>query len=195
MAYADKQKEKEVKWKWYLENQDRVKAARERYNDKRRQARLDPTVLAQEAKRKRMKRLKMNEEEYAVYEQQKLEEKRKYHREWARAHYPTRYAKIKARMAADPEYAAKMKEQWTRNTNKRRARGVDETPEQRERRLQRDREYSAKKAREKKLMAQLTPAKPKAVTPKVTPPPPPQKLMPPIRKRGRFQALSKWHGI
>lgn len=197
MAYADKQKEKEVKRKWYDENQDRVKASRERYNEKRRQERRDPEVLAVEARRKRMKRLNMTEEEYAVYEQQRLEEKRKYHREWNRAHANKgRYAKIKERMAVDPEFAAKMRDQQARANAKRRA-TMNETPEQREKRLQRNREYSAKRQREKQMTAQLVPAKPKPVTPKVAPPPPPPKK--PLhqfkKKPGRLLALAGWNGF
>lgn len=195
MAYTDKDAERAAKRKWYRENQDKVNATRERYNEKRRQMRAEnPSLLAEEARRKRMKRLKMTEEEFAVYEQQKLEEKRKYNREWARAHSEGRYAKIKARMEIDPEFAKKTREQWARH-NAKRNRVANETPVQRERRLQRDRENRAKIAREKKLMEALMPGK--KATPKVTisKPATPKFKPPAIRKMGRFQALSKWHGL
>lgn len=197
MAYKDKEKEREIKRKWYQENQDRVQASRERYNEKRRQERRDPEVLAVEARRKRMRRLNMTEEEYAVFEQERLEQKRKYHREWNRAHANKgRYAKIKERMAQDPEYAAKMREQQARANAKRRS-NRDETPEEREKRLQKAREYDAKRRREKRLMAQLVPGLPKQVKPKA-PPPPPKPKAPPVvfrRKPGRLLALAGWNGF
>lgn len=195
MAYADKEREKEFKRIWRLANQDKVKAAQERYNEKRRRERLDPEFRAQEAARKRQRRRNMTDEEFAAHEALMLERKRECRRLWARAHSEGRYGRIKARMEADPEYAAKMREQWKRH-NAKRNRNADETPEQRERRLQRNREYNAKRYREKKLMEQLIPAE-KKVTPKVTapPPPPPKPKLPTVRKMGRFAALSKWHGL
>lgn len=121
---------------------------------------------------------------------------RKYNREWMRAHYEDRYARMKERMATDPEYAAKMKDMSARANKKRRGQGIAETPEQRERRLQRDREYAAKRAREKKLMAELIPAKAKAPAPKAPKPPAAPKTPPfTLRKVGRILALSRWHGF
>ena len=197
MAYADKEREKEVKTAWRLANQDRVKAAQERYNEKRRQARLDPEFLGKEAARKRARRRKMTDEEYAVYEQQQQADLRKYRREWAKEHYQERIRKQKERMAADPEYAAKLKDQWTRANAKRRQNGkpaYNESPEARERRLQRDRERRARDARDRKLMADLIPIQ-KPAPQKLMPPPPPKPKMPTIKKMGRFAALSKWHGL
>jgi hypothetical protein len=191
MAYKDKEKEKEVKRRWNKENPDKVKATRARYNEKRRQQRLDPEFRAKEAARKRQRLSKLNDEEFAIYEAQRLERKRESRRKWAKANSDGKYSKIKERMEVDPEFAAKMREKWRVASNKRSYKVEDETPEQRDRRLQRQREYRAKLAREKKLMEQLSPAKPK----KPEPAPKTAKPKPaPFKKMGRLTALTKWYG-
>ena len=198
MAYRDKEKQKEKRREWYKNNPDRVKAMRERANEKRRQLRLsDPEYLKRERVQKRMARLKMTEEELAAYDEQKRQYKNKYNREWAKRNGANTYARIKERMASDPEYAERMRAQWKRNNAKRnRNQKVEnETPEQRERRLQSQREYRARKAREKKLMEQLTPViktvVKKEVKPKETQPKPKPNLN--IKKPGRFAMMARWN--
>lgn len=189
MAYADKQKEKEVKRQWAQNNPDRIKAMRERWNEKRRQRREDEAYRAGEAAAKRKLRKNMTPEETEAY----YASRREYQRNWQKAHYKETYARMKARMAEDPEYAAKIKAQWTaRNGNRVGRPKPEETPEQREKRLQRNREYYAKKAREKKMMEALhlaPPKEPKRLVRKAEP----KKLVVPTRKPGRLVAMAGWH--
>jgi len=121
----------------------------------------------------------------------KLEAKRKYAREWARANKDKRWDRMKERMAADPEYRAKILEQTRKSNAKRRGSGIikkDESPEERERRLQREREYRAKKRREFRLANPLPPRPPKTEKPK-------EKIKSDYkRKPGRLLALSGWRG-
>lgn len=121
----------------------------------------------------------------------KLEAKRKYAREWARANKDKRWARMKERMAADPEYRAKILEQTRKSNAKRRGSGIikkDESPEERERRLQREREYRAKKRREYRLANPLPVKPPKEEKPKA-------KVKSDYkRKPGRLLALSGWRG-
>lgn len=123
----------------------------------------------------------------------KAADMRKYRREWARANKDKRWARIKERMTADPEYRAKILEQVRKSNAKRRANGLikrDESPEEREKRLQREREYRAKKRREYRLANPIVPKEPK----------PPKEEKPKIktdykRKPGRLLALSGWRGF
>lgn len=120
---------------------------------------------------------------------------RKYRREWARANKDKRWARIKERMAADPEYRAKILDQVRKSNAKRRGFGIikkDESPEERERRLQREREYRAKKRREYRLANPLP----------VNPPKPHKEEKPKAnvktdykRKPGRLLALAVWRGF
>lgn len=122
----------------------------------------------------------------------KLEAKRKYAREWARANKDKRWARMKERMAADPEYRAKILDQVRKSNAKRRSAGVikkDESPEERERRLQRDREYRAKKRREYRLANPLPIKPPKEEKPKA------KVKLDCKRKPGRLLALSGWRGF
>ena len=193
MAYKDKEKEKEVKRQWNRDNPDKVKATRARYNEKRREKRLDPDFRAKEAARKRQRLSKLSDEEFAVHEAERLERKRESRRKWRDANSTGEYAKIKERMKVDPEFAAKMREKWRAASNKRSYKTEDETPQQREKRLQRQREYRAKLAREKKLMEQLSPVEPKRPEPAPkTPKPKPKPVQ--FKKMGRFTALAKWYG-
>lgn len=121
----------------------------------------------------------------------KLEAKRKYAREWARANKDKRWARMKERMAADPEYRAKVLEQSRVSNAKRRANGLpkrDESSEERERRLHRQREYRAKKRRDYRLANSLPAKPPKKEKPKAN------VKSDYKRKPGRLLALSGWRG-
>lgn len=192
MAYADKAKEKRAKEEWNKNNPDKLKQIRERYNEKRRQKRRDAVVRGDEAAIKRLLYREMTPEQKAEL----LESRKEYQREWRKRNYEQTYARHKERMLNDPEYAEKRKAEWRAKNAQRGNRKENETPEQRERRLQRDREYNAKRYRERKAMQALVPATPKAVTPKVTaPPPPPPKFNPYANKKkpGRLMAIAGWH--
>lgn len=201
MAYKDKEEEKRKKREWHVNNPDKVRAMRQRASEKRRQLKLaDPEHMEKERVKNRMKRLNMTEEELKAWDQEKKEYRRKYNREWARAHkekYAGRHQRIKERMENDPEFAEKMRKKWQESNAKRRGAGVDETPEQRERRLQRLREHKAKKARELAIMNGLSPMiktvsksndKPKEQKPKYNP-----KTNPNFKKPGRILAQFKWN--
>ena len=120
---------------------------------------------------------------------------RKYRREWARANQKKRWIRMKERMAVDPEYREKYLEQVRQATAKCRVLGLtkkEETPEEREKRLQREREYRAKKRREYRLANPLPvkePKSPKEEKPKV-------KVKTDYkRKPGRLLALAGWRGF
>lgn len=94
------------------------------------------------------------------------------------------YATKKERMAADPEYAAKIREEWRRaNAN----RYANETPEEKEKRKQRNREACAKRYQKQKAAQALLP---KPEKPKPAPKAPP---VSPRAKPGRLMALAGWH--
>lgn len=178
----------DAKRRWNAANPDKVKASRERYNEKRRQKRADQVYRAAENARHYERRKDVSPERKA-----ELAEGRKtYQREWHKAHYKERYAAMKERMATDPEYAAQVKANWARSYAKRKGK-TEETPEQRERRLQRDREYRAKKTRDQKMMEAIVPAKTRAPAPKA--PPAPKSPVHHKPRMGRMQALSKWYGL
>jgi len=121
----------------------------------------------------------------------RLEKKRQYQREWSKANHERRYARLKERMAADPEFEAKVKSRWEANRKKRRASGADkyESPESKEKRLNRERKYREKKKQERKL---ANPAQPRS---KVE-----QKVKKCVtkteakKKPGRLLALMGWAG-
>jgi hypothetical protein len=93
----------------------------------------------------------------------------------------TKYELKKARMAADPEYAERIREEWRRaNAN----RLANETPEEREKRKQRNREACAKRYQEWKAKQPPKEDKPK-------PTPKPAAINKP--KPGRLMALAGWH--
>lgn len=94
----------------------------------------------------------------------------------------SRYEEKKRRMAADPEYAAKIKAEWKR-ANKNRYK--NETPEQREKRLERKKISSAKRYQEWKAKQ----------PPKQEPKPKSKPVAPesPRKKPGRLMALAGWH--
>lgn len=190
MAYKNKEDAQAARKRWVEANREKVLASRQRWTEKRRELRKDPEYRAKEAGERRVMRRNMTPEQLAA----DYERRKKYQRDWHRTHYKERYARMKERMAADPEYAAKINAMWRRNNQKRKAEGKkpNETPEARERRLQRTREYHAKKAREKKMMAALTPAPPK---PKAEPAPKAvaKKATQPTRKPGRLVAMAGWH--
>lgn len=96
----------------------------------------------------------------------------------------TDYAVKKARMAADPEYAARIRAEWAR-ANKRRY--DNETPEEREKRLLRKKELSAKRYQKQKAARALLP-KPEKPKPAPKAPSIPQRAKP-----GRLMALAGWH--
>ena len=124
--------------------------------------------------------------------QAKLEAKRKYHREWARAHEKERWARMKERMAVDPEYREEYKRKAREANAKRRGKPKNETPEARERRLQREREYKAKKYREWRLANPIVPKKPKPPKEKK----PKSQSSPSFKKKpGRLLVLSGWRGF
>lgn len=123
----------------------------------------------------------------------KLEAKRKYKREWARDHEKERWARMKERMAADPEYRAEyLRKCAEANARRRKKWPENETPEARERRLQRDREYRAKKRREWRLANPIVPKEPKPPKEKKPKAPPQSNFK---RKPGRLLALSGWRGF
>lgn len=94
------------------------------------------------------------------------------------------YATKKERMAADPEYAAKIRDEWRRaNAN----RYANETPEEKEQRRQRNREQAAKSYQKRKAAQELLP---KIEKPKPAPKAPPISQRP---KPGRLMALAGWH--
>jgi glucan-binding YG repeat protein len=194
MAYKDKEEEKRKKREWILANPEKVKAMRARSTEKRRLMRLsDPEHLEKERVKKMLKLASMTPEERAAYDQEKIEKKRTYKREWSRKNSDGRHQKIKEKMEKDPEFAAKMKERWRTSNAKRRGVEANETPEQRERRLQREREYRVKKAKEKRLMERLSSdfkvTAPKQEKPKYNP-----KTNPNFKKPGRIMARAKWNG-
>lgn len=193
MAYADKQKEKEAKEKWNRENPEKLKAIREAYNEKRRQKRRDAVVRGDEAAIKRLMYREMDPAQKAAM----LESRKEYQRQWQKDNYEKNRARHKERMLNDPEYAEKVRAYARQRNALRGNRKENETPEQRERRLQRDREYNAKRYREKKAMQALIPVEPKVVTPKVAPPPPlpTPKFNPHANKKrpGRLMALAGWN--
>lgn len=193
MAYKDPAKAAEKKREWEAANPEKVKAAREAYNEKRRQRRRDAVVRADEAAIKRLMYREMNPEQKAAM----LESRKAYQREWQKKHYAETYARYKERMATDPEFAAQERARQRARNAKRGNRKENETPEQREKRLQQNREYNAKRYREKKAMQALVPALPKQVKPKA-PPPPPKPKAPPVvfkRKPGRLLAMAGWNGF
>jgi hypothetical protein len=176
----------EAKRRWNADNPEKVKASRERYNEKRRQKRADQEYRAAENARHYELRKDVSPERKA--EIQKRD--REYHRQWRQANAKERYAKMKERMAADPEYAAHVKANWARSYAKQPKAG-NETPEQREKRLQRKREYRAKKAREEKMKDALVPARTRDAATAAPVKKPPVYHKP---RMGRMQALSKWYG-
>jgi len=92
---------------------------------------------------------------------------RRYSRDWARKNYTRRMEKHKERMQADPEYAARTKSYYEKKAARSwEARKAAETVEARERRLQRQREYKAKKYREWRLANPIQTKTPKADKPK-----------------------------
>lgn len=89
----------------------------------------------------------------------------------------TKYAKKRARMEADPEYAERIREEWRRAHAVRYAK---ETPEQREERLRRNREACRESYQKRKAEQALLPKpepKPKAAV---------------TRKPGRLTAMAGW---
>lgn len=124
----------------------------------------------------------------------KLDAKRKYQREWAKADQKNRWARMKERMAADPEYRAEyLRKSSEANARRREKSKENETPEARERRLQRDREYRAKKRREWRLANPIVPKEPKPPKEKKPNKVPPQSNF--KRKPGRLLALAGWRGF
>ena len=125
------------------------------------------------------------------------EKKREYQKEWSKANHARIYAKLKERMADDPEYEAKIKARWAENRKRRRESGAAycESPEAREKRLRREREYRARKARERKL---ANPVEPKEKSkPKIKKEPKLKKRVINAevkRKPGRLLALMGWNG-
>lgn len=96
----------------------------------------------------------------------------------------SRYERKKQRMAADPEYAERIKAEWKRAREKR---YKNETPEAREKRLERKRESSAKRYEDWKAKQPPKPkAEPKPKSKRVTP-------ESPRKKPGRLMALAGWH--
>jgi len=91
------------------------------------------------------------------------------------------YARKKERMAADPEYAERIREEWRRANATRYAK---ETPEERELRKQRNREACAKRYREWKAKQPPKEDKPKLSSR-------PAAINKP--KPGRLMALAGWH--
>lgn len=113
----------------------------------------------------------------------KREKRRAAQRKWARDNYKRQYERHKEKMASDPEYAARYRERMQKKSRVRRA----ETPAQRERRLQRDRENKARKYREMRAARPLVPRetpKPKVREPKAVYQKP---------RVGRILALSRWY--
>lgn len=98
-----------------------------------------------------------------------------------------RYAVKKERMANDPEYAAKIRNEWKRANEKRYA---NETPEEKEARLKHHRKRQRERYREwKAKQPEKPPRQPKPKTEKA--PKPPTN----IRKPGRLLALIGWRGF
>jgi len=121
----------------------------------------------------------------------RLEKKRQYQREWSKANHERRYARLKERMAADPEFESQVKSRWEANRKKRRASGADkyESPESKEKRLNRERRYREKKKQKRKL-ANPAPPKPKVEQK-------PKKCVTKTeakKKPGRLLALMGWAG-
>lgn len=196
MAYKDPAQAAAKKREWEAANPEKVKAARELYNEKRRQRRRDAVVRGDEAAIKRLMYREMTPEQRAEL----LESRKEYQRQWRRDNYEKTYARHKERMRNDPEYAEKVRAYARQRNALRGNRKENETPEQRERRLQRNREYNAQRYREKKMMQALKPVEPKVVTPKVTAKPielPEPKFNPHAnrKKPGRLLALSGWNGF
>jgi len=105
-------------------------------------------------------------------------------KEGRKAAAKNRYEEKKRRMAADPDYAAKIRAEWKRANEKRYA---NETPEEREKRLEYKREVSAERYRKWK---EKQPPKPK---PEPKPKAAPVTPQSPRKKPGRLMALAGWH--
>lgn len=117
---------------------------------------------------------------------------RKYRREWAKKNETKRWARMKERMAADPEYRAEyLRKVSEANARRRKKLSENETPEDKEKRLQRNREYDAKKRREWRLANPTVPKETK----------PPKEKKPKTvttdykRKPGRLLSLMGWRGF
>ena len=113
---------------------------------------------------------------------------RRYSRDWARKNYSRRMEKHKKRMETDPEYAARIKSYYEKSAGRDwEARKAAESPEARERRLQRNREHKAKKYREWRLANPIEPKPQKQENPK-------QKSQPfaKDKKPGRILASLGW---
>lgn len=120
-------------------------------------------------------------------------ETRKYKREWARKNEDKRWARMKERMAADPEYRAEyLRKVAEANAKRRKKLAENETPEAREKRLQRNREYDAKKRREWRLANPIAPKEPKPKAEKKPKAPPVSNFK---RKPGRLLSLMGWRGF
>lgn len=91
------------------------------------------------------------------------------------------YAKKQARMKADPEYAERIREEWRRANERRYAK---ETPEEREKRMQRNREKTRKSYQKRKAAL--------ALLPKPEKPKPDRKHSVATKKPGRLMALAGW---
>lgn len=182
MAYKNKEDEKVAKKKWYLENQDKVKASRARYNEKRRQRFASEedyrAKLAEDRQKLRKSMTPEQREEYYA-------KRREYQREWQKKNYARSYERHKLRMEADPEYAKHYREKCKERNARRSHRRGDETPEQREARLRRNREAAAKLRRDKPK----PPPKPKIKLHKKKP-----QLSFEVKKPGRLLALAGWRG-
>ncbi len=192
MAYKNIEDARRAAREWNKKNPDKVKKYQEGWNEKRRNQ--DPAIRERNALLRRMKRSGRTEEEQIAFDKERQQASRdKYLAKNPPKSGKERYAAIKARMKIDPEYAAHIKQKWKEARDRFRGKPDYETPEQAEKRRQRDREYRAKKAREKKLMeatAELSKPKP--------PPPPKEPPKPKIslrKKPGRLASLIMWRGF
>lgn len=116
---------------------------------------------------------------------------RKYKREYARANQKKRWARMKERMATDPEYLAHYRKKSVEASARRRAKGYkwEASDESKEKMKQRAREYRAKKYREWRL---ANPIEPKVKEPKSEKPVIKTDYK---RKPGRLLASMGWNGF
>ena len=117
---------------------------------------------------------------------------KKYRREWARANQKKRWARMKERMATDPEYLAHYLKKTAEAQARRRAKGYkwEASEESKEKMRQRAREYKAKKYREWRLANPIQPKIKKEPEPKE-----PVIKTDYKRKPGRLLASMGWNGF
>lgn len=197
-----REKRRAMERRWRAANQDRVRASREREKEKRRQK----TAEARAAR--------LADPAY----QKALEEKRAASKEKTKQTYTEYYARRRARQEADPELMEKFRErqrQYRRNkvaatmadpetraaylagliTKKAKPR-VELTDKEKEDLVRRKREAMAKaqRARQAQQRAERERREAEAAERRAQQPPPRPAPPAPVKKMGRFTALSKWYG-